>query len=144
MALGARTRQIMRDAGMSKTGLPQIIIVGNGSVDDPSGGFMYEKILQIRRGQYPRDKKDIIVMRLKHNYKAMNALMCPAPGNKKRQFSQVVALQTSEAEGCETRVSDWIRHGVPVVVSNRGGIPLQVVEGKSGSVLDFDKQDYDI
>jgi glycosyltransferase involved in cell wall biosynthesis len=33
---------------------------------------------------------------------------------------------------------------VPVVVSNRGGIPKQVVEGESGFVLDFDKPDFDL
>lgn len=53
-------------------------------------------------------------------------------------------MQTSEAEGCETRISDWIRHGVPVVVSNRGGMSLQVVEGQSGVVIDFDKPDFDL
>ncbi len=144
MALGVRTRQIMRDAEITESDLPQIIMVGNGSVDDPSGVSMYEKMLQIRRDEYPKDKKDIIIMRLKHNYKAMNALMSPAPGNEERHFSQVVALQTSEAEGCETRVSDWIFHGVPVVISNRGGISLQIVEEKSGLVMDFDKPDYDL
>jgi glycosyltransferase involved in cell wall biosynthesis len=53
-------------------------------------------------------------------------------------------MQTSEAEGLETRISDWIRHGVPVVVANRGGMPLQVVEGASGIVLDYEKPDRDI
>lgn len=140
IALGVKTRQKMRDTGIPEAKLPQIIIVGNGSVDDPSGMPMYEKMLQIRREQYPNDKTDIIIMLLRHNYKAINALMYPTPGKD----SQVVALQTSEAEGCETRISDWIRHGVPVVVSNRGGMSLQVVEGESGLVLDFDKPDYDI
>lgn len=140
IALGVKTRQKMRKAGVPETKLPQIVIVGNGSVDDPSGVPMYEKMLQIRREQYPNDKTDIIIMLLRHNYRAINALMYPTPDKD----SQVVALQTSEAEGCETRISDWIRHGVPVVVSNRGGMSLQVVEGKSGLVLDFDKSDYDI
>lgn len=144
MALGVSTRNKMRQAGISEAKLPQVIIVGNGSVDDPSGMPMYEIMLQIRREQYPKDKQDIIIMRLRHNYKAINALMCPTLIKNKWQPSQVVAMQTSEAEGCETRISDWIRHGVPVVVSNRGGMSLQVVEGKSGLVLDFDKPDYDI
>jgi glycosyltransferase involved in cell wall biosynthesis len=144
MALGVKTRQKMRDSGVPEAQLPQIIIVGNGSVDDPSGVPMFEKMLQIRRNQYPNDKKDIIIMLLRHNYKAINALMHQTINKKIRQPSQIIALQTSEAEGCETRISDWIRHGVPVVVSNRGGMSLQVVEGKSGLVLDFDKPDYDI
>jgi glycosyltransferase involved in cell wall biosynthesis len=83
-------------------------------------------------------------MRLKHNYSAINALMYQGLGNDNGKTSELVALQTSEAEGCETRISDWIKHGVPVVVSNRGGMSLQVVEGKSGFILDFDKPDYDL
>jgi glycosyltransferase involved in cell wall biosynthesis len=145
MALGVRTRQKMRANGMPETSLPQVIIVGNGSVDDPSGVPMYEKMLRLRRENYPDAKKDIILMRLKHNYKAMNALMYPTTSvDNKADPAPVIGIQTSDAEGCETRISDWIRHGVPVVVANRGGMPLQVAEGQSGIVLDFDKPSYDI
>ena len=142
--LGVKTRQKMRDGGVAEAKLPQIIIVVNGSVDDPSGLPMYEKMLKIRREKYPLEKIDIIIMLLRHNYQAINALMHQTKIKASRQFSQIVALQTSDAEGCETRISDWIRHGVPVVVSNRGGMSLQVVEGKSGLVLDYDKPDYDV
>ena len=144
MALGVTVRQKMHESGVSEAMIPQVIIVGNGSVDDPSGVPMYEKILKIRREQYEKDKKDIIIMRLRHNYMAINALMHPTADGEYRRFSRIVALQTSEAEGFETRISDWIRHGVPVVVSNRGGMPLQVVDGESGLILDFDKPDYDL
>lgn len=37
MALGVRVRRMMRDSGSPETDLPQVIMVGNGSVDDPSG-----------------------------------------------------------------------------------------------------------
>lgn len=144
LELGVRTREKIRQLGMSDRSLPQIIIIGNGSVDDPSGIPMYEEMLRIRREKYTNDQKDIIIVRLRHNYKAMNALMYPTPSRSGRRSPQMVALQTSEAEGCETRISDWIRHGVPVVVSNRGGMSLQINEGKSGLVIDFDKPDFDI
>ncbi len=144
MAMGVRVRQIMRKAGVPENKLPQVIILGNGSVDDPSGEPMYQKMLSIRREQYPDDKEDIILMRLRHNYKAMNALMYPASNYDDAKTPALVAMQTSEAEGCETRISDWIRHGVPVVVSNRGGMSLQIIEGESGCVIDFDKPGYDI
>jgi hypothetical protein len=55
----------------------------------------------------------------------------------------VIGMQMSEAEGCETRISDWINHGIPMVISNRGGMPLQVIKDKSGIVLDFDKPGFD-
>jgi glycosyltransferase involved in cell wall biosynthesis len=141
MEIGVRVRRKMRDNGYNENDLPQVIIVGNGSVDDPSGVMMFEKILQIRRDRYLDEKSGIIVMRLKHNYDAINALMYHSPNEK---IAEIVALQTSEAEGCETRISDWIKHGVPVVVSNRGGMSLQIIEGKSGLVLDFDKPDFDL
>lgn len=134
MELGVQTRQEMREAGVPEEDLPEVVIVGNGSIDDPSGIPMYNETLRLRREKYPDDMQSIIIMRLKHNYTAMNALMCRSD----------VITQTSEAEGWETRVSDAIEHGVPVVVSNRGGIKKQVVEGESGFVLDFDKPGYDL
>ena len=134
MEMGVQTRRLMREAGVSEAELPEVVIVGNGSVDDPDGGPMFEQMLELRRTQYPDEMDGIKIMRLKHNYDAMNALM--------RRSS--ILMQTSEAEGLETRVSDAIVHGKPVVVSNRGGIKTQVVEGKSGIVLDYDNLDAEL
>jgi glycosyltransferase involved in cell wall biosynthesis len=144
MELGMQVRNKMHGNKIAEEDLPQVIIVGNGSVDDPSGVTMYEEVLRIRRERYPDELQGVIVMRLKHNYTAINALMYSGFGDKNDKTSEIIALQTSEAEGCETRISDWIKHGVPVVVSNRGGMSLQVVEGKSGFVLDFDRPGYDL
>ncbi len=144
MELGVRTRKQMRASGVAEADLPQVIIVGNGSVDDPSGIPMYEQMMELRREEYPDEKDGIILMRLKHNYKAMNALMYPSPANGEAEPAAVFGMQTSEAEGCETRISDFIRHKVPMVVANRGGMPLQVVEGQSGFILDFDRSDFDL
>lgn len=134
MKMGVLTRQKMRDAGVPEDQLPEVVIVGNGSVDDPDGPGMFEEMLRERREQYPDEMHGIILMRLKHNYDAMNALM-------RRSH---ILMQTSDAEGLETRVSDAIMHGKPVVVSNRGGIKTQVAEGKSGIILDYDKPGHDL
>lgn len=144
MALGVRARELMQEQGASQKELPQIILIGNGSVDDPSGVPMFEEMLHMRREGYPECLEDIIIMRLSHNYMAVNAMMYPRQVNGGYDTTQLVALQTSEAEGCETRITDWLRHGVPTVISNRGGMQLQVVEGESGLVLDYDKPDWDI
>lgn len=133
IALGVRARQKMLETGVTEENLPEVVIVGNGSVDDPSGIPMYEEILAVKRNYTESARKDIILARLDHNYQAINALM----------YASDIGMQTSEAEGLETRVSDWIRHGVPVVVSNRGGIKLQVTP-ESGYIMDFDAPDYDI
>lgn len=134
MELGIRARARMRETGVAEEDLPEVVIVGNGSVDDPSGVPMFEKMLRLRRERYADDKDAVILMRLRHNYGAMNALM----------HASTIITQTSEAEGWETRVSDAIEHGVPVIGSNRGGIPKQIVEGESGFVLDYDRPDFDL
>lgn len=144
MDLGVLTRQKMRKMGLAEHELPQIVIVGNGSIDDPSGTPMYEKMLRLRREKYPSEMKNIVLMRLKHNYQAMNALMYPTSDDARAEKAPVVAIQTSEQEGCETRISDWIKHSIPVVVSNRGGMSLQIIEGQSGMVIDYDKPGYDL
>ncbi len=145
LRLGVQVNDLLRDKGFKESDLPQVILTGNGSVDDPSGIPMYETMLQERREQYRYDKDNIVIARLPHNYMAVNALMYPYPlEDGSYNGRQLVALQTSEAEGCETRITDWIRHGVPVVISNRGGMKLQVRDGESGLILDYDKPDFDI
>lgn len=143
MAIGVKARELMRKAGVAEADLPQVVIVGNGSVDDPSGIPMFEAMMK-ERNKYPKDKADIVLMRLPHNYKAINALMYPTPEEEGVKSPAMVGMQTSLAEGCETRISDWIGHGVPMIVANRGGMPLQVKEGESGIILDFSRDDFDL
>lgn len=137
MKLGSLVRDHMKSKGYTGNELPQVILVGNGSVDDPSGPPMYEKMLKLRREQYKDEKEDLIIMRLRHNYGAMNALMCPSE-------APMVGIQLSEKEGCETRISDEIEHGIPVVAFNNGGMPLQIHEGQSGYILDYSLPDHDL
>jgi hypothetical protein len=149
MALGVRTKHRMREMWLAQ-GMPadeveekvakmEIVIVGNGSKDDPSGPMMYENMLKLRREQYPEDAKNIIIMRLKHNYDAINALM---------RRSKIL-MQTSDAEGCETRISDARDKGLPLVISNRGAMFTQIPENarvgsKSTYIMDYDKPGYDL
>ncbi len=137
MELGSMVRKRMRAQGYDGRELPQIILVGNGSVDDPSGKPMYEEMLRLRRDKHADEKEDFIVMRLRHNYAAMNALMCPGE-------APMIGIQLSEKEGCETRISDEIEHGIPVVAFNNGGMPLQIIEGQSGFILDYSQPGHDL
>lgn len=134
MEMGVRTRQILRELGTPEEELPEVVIVGNGSQDDPDGTRMFEEMLDRRRELYPEEAHGITIMRLKHNYDAMNALM----------WRSTLIMQTSDAEGLENRVGDAIRHSKPVVISNRGGIKTQVLEGESGIILDYDKPGHDL
>lgn len=142
ISLGVRTKQLVREKLATPGTDPdsrkvQVIFIGNGSVDDPSGKPEFNRMLSLRRGH--EDKKDIILARIKHNYEAINAFM-----HKRPSGAVHVGAQMSDAEGCETRISDWMEHGIPVAVSSRGGMPFQVIEGKSGIILDYDKPDFDI
>jgi glycosyltransferase involved in cell wall biosynthesis len=130
--MGVLTRQEMRAAGVPETELPEVVIVGNGSVDDPDGTWMYEEMLRLRREKYSDEMDSIVIMRLKHNYDAMNALMSRS----------TILMQTSDAEGMETRISDAIKHGRPMVIRRRGGMPTQVVDGESGLILDDSEPNY--
>lgn len=125
MKMGVMTREKMRAEGVAEEDLPETVIVGNGSVDDPDGVGMYKEMLKERR-KYPTEMNGIILMRLRHNYDAMNALM----------RRSTMLMQTSTKEGCETRISDGIMHDTAVVVANNGGMPGQVIDGESGLIID--------
>lgn len=122
----AKAREKMMAKGMPEENLPQFVIVGNGSVDDPDGVPLLEEMMELRRNEYDNIKDDIKVARVPHNDKAINALL----------KGSSLALQPSTKEGFESRVSDALFQGVPVIGSDRGGIPLQIVHGESGHVVD--------
>lgn len=131
----AKTRQKMIDMGVAEADLPQFVVLGNGSVDDPSGDMMLEEIMDLRGltkeldpAKYGNITEDLKVIRVPHNDVAINALLKGAK----------VALQPSIAEGFESRVTDAILQGVPVIGSDRGGIPLQIIDGESGYIIDPD------
>jgi len=118
-------REDLRTKGVSEEDMPQFVIVGNGSIDDPDGLPELQKMMDLR-AEYDDIKDDIKIARVPHNDRAINALLKGAK----------LALQPSIKEGFESRVTDAILQGVPVIGSNRGGIPLQIVEGESGHVVD--------
>jgi glycosyltransferase involved in cell wall biosynthesis len=122
----ARARQRMIDQGVSEADLPQFVLLGNGSADDPSGPVMLNEMMRLRSEQPADIQDDLKIVRVPHNDVAINTLLKGAK----------IALQPSTKEGFESRVTDAILQGVPVIGSDRGGIPLQIVEGKSGHVID--------
>jgi glycosyltransferase involved in cell wall biosynthesis len=120
----AKARQELLDMGASEDELPQLVILGNGSVDDPSGEMILEEIMHLRSETYADIKDDLKIARVPHNDMAINALIGKAK----------LALQPSIREGFESRVTDAILQGVMVIGSDQGGIPLQIVEGQSGFI----------
>lgn len=122
----ALARKKMVAMGTPKNRLPQLVVMGNGSVDDPDGLPVLADIMALRSTKYSGIQDDIKIARVPHNDAAINALLGGA----------ALALQPSTKEGFESRVTDAILQGVPVLGSSRGGIPLQIIEGESGHVID--------
>jgi alpha,alpha-trehalose phosphorylase (configuration-retaining) len=122
-----KSRELMIARGTPEDKIPQLLIIGNGAIDDPSGEKELAKVMALRSSEaYAGIKDDIKVARVPHKDMAINAILREAK----------LALQPSIAEGFEARVTDAIELGVPVIGSNRGGIPLQIKEGESGHVVD--------
>lgn len=74
---------------------------------------------------YPHLLDDVSVMRLDANDQLLNMVIANAH----------VILQLSTREGFEIKVSEALHAGVPVIVSNEGGIPLQVKDKVNGFLV---------
>ncbi|CCM06026.1 uncharacterized protein FIBRA_08271 [Fibroporia radiculosa] len=102
--------------------VPQLLICGHGAVDDPDASIIYDQVMSLIHGKYKEYASDIVAMRCPPSDQLLNALMA----NSK------LALQLSTREGFEVKVSEALHTGKPVVACRTGGIPLQIVHGKSG------------
>jgi len=115
-----------KSADLSEEEHPQLLICGHGAVDDPDASIIYDQTIQIIASEpYNIYAKDIIVMRLPPSDQLLNALMA----------NSRIAIQLSTREGFEVKVSEAVHAGKPVIAYRTGGIPLQIVEGKSGYVV---------
>ncbi|KAI9714869.1 MAG: hypothetical protein M1820_000158 [Bogoriella megaspora] len=105
---------------------PQLVIAGHGSIDDPDGTRVLDETLGMLRNEYKDVADDVIALRLGPTDQLLNTLMSNAK----------VALQLSTREGFEVKVSEALHKGVPIIVTNAGGIPLQVEHEKSGFIVE--------
>jgi trehalose synthase len=102
----------------------QLVLVGSMATDDPEGQEIFEKLEETVQGE-----KDIHLI-INASDIVINAL----------QRASHVVIQKSLKEGFAITVSEALWKGTPVVASNVGGIPSQVLDGKNGYLLD--PQDY--
>jgi len=96
----------------------QLILVGNMASDDPEGQMIYDSIAGECGGP------DVKLITRTDNV-LVNAL----------QRKSRVILQKSLREGFGLTVSEALWKGTPVIGGNVGGIPLQVIDGVNGYLV---------
>ncbi|NIR86928.1 glycosyltransferase [Candidatus Bathyarchaeota archaeon] len=97
----------------------QLVLLGSLASDDPEGQKIFEKVgNSIEKSRYRKDIKLLLV----NNDILVNCL----------QTASSVVVQKSLSEGFGLVISEALYKGTPVVASNVGGIPLQVIDGVNG------------
>jgi len=120
----AEFRRQCEKAGI--TDVPQLVLCGNGSVDDPDASFIYDQTMHQVESSYPDLAGDISIMRLDPNDQLLNTIIAKAH----------VVLQLSTREGFEVKVSEALHAGRPVIATLTGGIPLQVKDQVNGFLVE--------
>lgn len=102
----------------------KLVLLGSMATDDPEGDKIYNKLME-----KVKDNKDIIVI----NYADDFLVNCLQRGSD-------VIIQKSLKEGFGLTVTEALWKGTPVVAGNVGGIPLQVIDGKNGYLVNNIKE----
>ncbi|OAA58465.1 trehalose synthase [Niveomyces insectorum RCEF 264] len=113
---------------LDKTGttdIPQLVVCGNGSIDDPDASMIYDQTMNQMETHYPHLLEDVSIMRLEPNDQMLNTIIAQAH----------VVLQLSTREGFEVKVSEALHAGRPVIATTAGGIPLQVKDKVNGFLV---------
>ncbi|OGH10260.1 MAG: hypothetical protein A2152_02605 [Candidatus Levybacteria bacterium RBG_16_35_6] len=107
--------------------IPQLVICGNSSIDDPEGKLIYDETIKLlKKREYRILRDDIKIVRLPHIDDVLNALL------RKSE----VALQLSTKEGFEVKVTEALMKGKPVIAYRSGGIPLQIRNRVNGFLVE--------
>ena len=102
----------------------KLVLLGNLADDDPEGEIIYKQVVK-----KAEKLKDVHVI-LEYNDLLVNAL----------QRASSVILQKSLREGFGLTVSEALWKKTPVIGGNTGGIPLQIINGKTGFVVSSIKE----
>lgn len=98
----------------------RLVLCGNLAMDDPEGKDIYQRIIR-KAKKY----KDVIIL-LVENHILVNVL----------QRTASVVIQKSLREGFGLTATEALWKGTPVVASNVGGLSLQIIDGKTGFLLE--------
>ncbi len=102
----------------------KLVLLGNTADDDPEGRKIYDKIKEMVNGN------DSITLLTENNSFLVNVL----------QRKCEIVFQRSIKEGFALTVSEALWKETPVIASNVGGIPLQVINGKTGYLVENNNQ----
>lgn len=97
----------------------KLVLLGSMASDDPEGEIIYNRLMEKVKGN-----EDIILINFADDF-LVNCL----------QRASDVVIQKSMREGFGLTVTEALWKGKPVVAGNVGGIPLQVIEGKNGYLV---------
>jgi trehalose synthase len=101
----------------------QLALVGSMASDDPEGWYYLDKTIR-RAGE----DFDIHIL---HNFHGVGAYEVGA-----FQTASDVVIQKSIREGFGLVVTEALWKGKPVIGGNAGGIPLQIIDGETGFLVD--------
>ena len=101
----------------------QLALVGSMASDDPEGWYYLDKTIR-----HAGEDFDIHIL---HNYHGVGGYEVGA-----FQTASDVVIQKSTREGFGLVVTEALWKGKPVVGGNAGGIPLQIIDGKTGYLVD--------
>ncbi|MCB2210524.1 glycosyltransferase [bacterium] len=101
---------------------PYLIFIGNTASDDPEGG----QILKMLRESADGDPDVRFWVNVENNNQVVGAMM---------HFAEMF-VHVSTKEGFGLVVTEAMWQGTPVIGSSAGGITQQVIDGKTGYVVD--------
>ncbi|KAG1453991.1 hypothetical protein G6F56_007429 [Rhizopus delemar] len=121
-----RLLRLKMDSTFEDAQIPQLVICGHGSIDDPDGSVIFEQVQDIiNQKEYAAIAGDVISARLPASDQLLNMILRGAH----------VAVQLSHREGFEVKVTEALHKGIPVVAYRAGGIPLQVNDEQDGFLV---------
>ncbi|GAA5967945.1 hypothetical protein JCM21900_006945 [Sporobolomyces salmonicolor] len=107
--------------------MPQLIMTGHSSVDDPDGTLVLHKLHeQLGDKKFDQIRDDIHAIRAPPSDRLLNAMLRGAD----------VVCQVSTREGYEIKVSEAVHKGKWVIATKAGGIPLQIRDGIDGQLVE--------
>ncbi|GAA6005919.1 hypothetical protein JCM11491_004060 [Sporobolomyces phaffii] len=105
---------------------PQLVLTGHAAIDDPDGASVVEALYdQLSTPEFDELRDDVFAVRAPSSDRLLDTILRGAD----------VVCQVSAREGYEIKVTEAIDKGKWVVVTDAGGLPLQLRDGVDGRLV---------